>query len=46
MGIMVMAVGWRWRGEGEGALRARKGLVLVRYRKVLREMGKVLDAKK
>ena len=32
-------------GEGEGALRERKCLMLVRYGKVHRYVGRVLDAK-
>ena len=32
-------------GEGEGALRERKCLILVRYGKVHRYVGRVLDAK-
>ena len=47
MGIMSMSVGWGG-GEGEkleGTLRARNFLILVRGRKVCRDVGRVLDAK-
>ena len=37
---------WRWGGGGgEGALRARKCLILVRDRKVQRDLGRVYHAK-